>query len=170
MKAKPATNEYAPYYDKYVSVVPDGDIVATLEQQLAVTLALLGGLPEERGNDRYATDKWSIKEVIGHIADTERIMSYRALRIARGDTTPLPGFEQDGYIINGNFNARSLADLAAELETIRRATLFLFKNLTEEAWLRRGTASDNEITVRALAHIIAGHELHHVEILRTRYL
>ena len=170
MKAKPATTEYAPYYGKYTSLVPDGDIVATLEQQLAATLNLLRGLPEERGNDRYAPDKWSIKEVIGHIADTERIMSYRALRIARGDTTPLPGFEQDGYITNGNFNARSLADLAAELETIRRATLFLFKHLSEEAWLRRGTASENEITVRALAHIIAGHELHHVEILRTRYL
>lgn len=170
MNTKPATNEYAPYYDKYVSVVPEGDVVATLEQQLTATLELLRGLPEERGADRYAPDKWSIKEVIGHIADTERIMSYRALRIARGDTTPLPGFEQDGYITHGNFNARQLSDLAAEFETVRRATLFLFKNLSDEAWLRRGTASQNEITVRALAYIITGHELHHLEILRSRYL
>ncbi|HMV48768.1 MAG TPA: DinB family protein [Blastocatellia bacterium] len=170
MNTKPATNEYAPYYDKYVSVVPEGDIVGTLEQQLAATQSLLRDLPEERGTDRYAPDKWSIKELFGHIIDTERIMSYRALRIARGDATPLPGFEQDGYITHGNFNARSLSDLAAELETVRRATLFLFKNLSDEAWLRRGVASENEITVRALAYIIAGHELHHLEILRSRYL
>lgn len=170
MKAKPATDEYAPYYGKYTSLVPDGDILATLTQQIDATLALLRALPEEQGNHRYAPEKWSIKEVIGHLIDAERIFAYRALRIARGDTTPLPGFEQDGYITNGNFDVRQLADLAAEFETVRQSTLFLLRHLTDEAWLRRGVASDNPVTVRALAYMMAGHELHHVEILRSRYL
>ena len=170
MKAKPATDEYAPYYSKYTSLVPDGDVVTTLEQQLAATLVLLRGLPEEQGNHRYAPEKWSVKELVGHVIDTERIFAYRALRIARGDQTPLPGFEQDGYITNGNFDLRQLADLSSEFETVRQSTLFLLRHLSDEAWLRRGVASENEVTVRALAHIMAGHELHHLEILRSRYL
>ncbi|HEX9000196.1 MAG TPA: DinB family protein [Blastocatellia bacterium] len=169
MKATPAKDEYAPYYEKYTSLVPEGDIVAALEQQPAATLALLRSLSEEQGNHRYAPEKWSIKELVGHVIDTERIFAYRALRIARGDTTPLPGFEQDGYITNGNFDARRLSDLAAEFETVRQSTLFLLRHLSDEAWARRGVASENEVTVRALAHIIAGHELHHLEILRSRY-
>jgi hypothetical protein len=170
MNAKPAKDEYAPYYEKYTSLVPEGDVLATLEQQVAATLVLLRSLPEGQGSFRYAPEKWSIKELVGHIIDTERIFAYRALRIARGDTTPLPGFEQDGYITNGNFDGRQLSDLASEFETVRQSTLFLLKHLSDEAWVRRGVASENEVTVRALAHIIAGHELHHVEILRSRYL
>jgi hypothetical protein len=170
MNAKPAKDEYAPYYEKYTSLVPEGDVVATLTQQVGGTLALLRSLPEEQGSFRYAPEKWSIKELVGHIIDTERIFAYRALRIGRGDTTPLPGFEQDGYITNGNFEGRQLSDLASEFETIRQSTLFLLKHLSDEAWVRRGVASENEVTVRALAHIIAGHELHHLEILRSRYL
>jgi hypothetical protein len=170
MKAKPAMDEYAPYYSKYTSLVPEGDIVATLTQQVDATLVLLRGLPEEQGSYRYAPEKWSIKELVGHVIDTERIFAYRALRIARGDTTPLPGFEQDGYITNGNFDGRQLSDLASEFETVRQSTLFLLKHLNDEAWLRRGVVSENEVSVRALAHIIAGHELHHLEILRSRYL
>jgi hypothetical protein len=170
MNAKPAKDEYAPYYEKYTSLVLEGDVLATLDQQLAATLALLRSLPEQQGNHRYAPEKWSIKELVGHVIDTERIFAYRALRIARGDQTPLPGFEQDGYITNGNFDSRQLADLAAEFETVRQSTLFLLRHLSDEAWVRRGVASENEVTVRALAHIIAGHELHHLEILRSRYL
>lgn len=170
MKAKPAADEYASYYSKYTSLVPDGDIVTALAEQVETTLALLRTLTDEQGNSRYAPGKWSIKELIGHIIDAERIFAYRALRIARGDQTPLPGFEQDDYIPNANFDARQLADLAAEFETVRQSTLFLLRNLSEEAWLRRGVASDNPVSVRALAHIIAGHELHHMEILRSRYL
>lgn len=170
MKTKPAMDEYAPYYGKYVSLVPDGDILALLAEQSDATLALLGALSEDQGNSRYAPDKWSIKEVIGHIIDAERIFAYRALRIARGDQTPLPGFEQDGYITNARFDTRSLADLAAEYEVVRKSNLFLFRNLNDEAWQRRGVASDAEISVLALAHILAGHELHHMGILRSRYL
>jgi hypothetical protein len=168
--ARPAQDEHAPYYGKYTTLVPDGNIVDTLENQIASTLSLLRNLDEEKASFRYAPDKWSIKEVMGHIIDAERIFTYRALRIARNDQTPLPGFEQDGYVPAGNFDARPLSDLLAEFECVRRATLFLFNNLDDEAWSRRGTASDNEVSVRALAYITAGHELHHVNILRERYL
>jgi hypothetical protein len=127
-------------------------------------------LSEEQGNSRYEPGKWSIKELVGHINDAERIFGYRALRIARGDQTPLPGFEQDDFIAGANFDACTLADLTTEFELIRRSNLAMFKQLGDEAWVRRGTASDNTISVRALAYIIAGHEVHHLNILRSRYL
>lgn len=170
MKAKPGADEYASYYEKYTSLVPDADILSVLSEQIEATLALLRKLPEEKGNYRYAPDKWSIKELVGHLIDSERIFAYRALRIARNDKTPLPGFEQDDYIANANFDSCSLADLSAEFELVRRSNLAMFKQLSDEAWLRRGTASENEVSVRALAHIIAGHELHHLNVLRSRYL
>lgn len=168
--ARPAKDEYAPYYERYTSLVPEGDVVETLSRQLAETLALLGTVPEEKADSRYEPGKWSVKEVVGHIIDAERIFAYRALRFARGDRTPLPGFEQDGYIEAANFGARTLGDLADEFENVRRSTLKLFGNLDADAWLRRGAASDNEVSVRALAYIIAGHERHHVGVLRERYL
>jgi len=170
MKAKPAADEYAPYYEKYTSLVPDADILSVLSEQIEGTLNLLRKLPEEQGNFRYAPDKWSIKELAGHMIDTERIFAYRALCIARNDKTPFPGFEQDDYIAGANFDACSLADLATEFELVRRSNLAMFKQFGGEVWLRRGTASDNEVSVRALAHIIAGHELHHLNVLRSRYL
>ena len=168
--ARPGKDEYAPYYEKYTSLVPEGDVVETLERQLGETLALLRSVDEGRAGSRYEPGKWSVKEVVGHILDAERIFAYRALRFARGDRTELSGFEQDGYIEAASFDARTLADLAEEYEHVRRSTLKLFGNLSDEAWLRRGTASENGVSVRALAHIIAGHELHHVRILRERYL
>jgi uncharacterized damage-inducible protein DinB len=168
--ARPAQDEYAPYYEKYVSLVPDGNIVATLERQAADTLALLRGVPEEKASSRYEPGKWSVKEVIGHVIDSERIFSYRALRFARNDQTPLPGYEQDDYARAANYDARTIADLADDFERVRAATVSLLRSLDAEAWTRRGTASDNPVSVRALAHIIAGHELHHVGILRERYL
>ena len=168
--SRPGADEYAPYYERYISRVPSGDLRGTLRAQLGTTLALMRGIPESKGDHRYASDKWTIKEVIGHIIDTERIMAYRALRIGRGDMTPLPGFDQDPYVANGNFGQRTLANLAEELEVVRRSTLILYQHLGEDALGRRGTASENPVTPRALAYIIAGHELHHVEILRTRYL
>lgn len=167
---RPAADEYAPYYAGYVRRVPEDDLRGALRAQLGTTLALLRGIGESRGDHRYAPDKWTIKEVIGHIVDTERIMSYRALRIARGDTTPLAGFEQDGYVPNGNFGQRTIANLAEELEVVRRGTIILFNHLDDAALTRRGTASGATVTPRALAYIIAGHELHHVDILRTKYL
>ena len=167
---RPDETEYAHYYGKYVSLVAGDDVLAALGDQLAATLALLRSVPEERANLRYAPGKWSIKELLGHMIDTERIFAYRALRFARGDTTPVPGFEQDGYILNASFDACALDALTAEFESVRRATLFLFKHLDAEAWMRKGVASESEVSVRALAYIIAGHELHHTGILRDRYL
>jgi hypothetical protein len=167
---KPDTTEYLPYYGKYVSLVPDGDILTVLGKQMEETLGLLNSIPESRANFRYAPDKWSIKELVGHMIDTERIFAYRALRFARNDKTPLPGYEQDDYVSNASFDNCMLSDLASELQSVRQSTLFLFKHLDESAWMRRGLANDSEASVRALAHIIAGHELHHREILRSRYL
>lgn len=167
---KPETNEYAPYYGKYVELVPAGDIAATLQSQHQQTLALLRSLSETQGDYAYAPGKWTIKEALGHMNDTERIFAYRLLRIGRNDKTPLPGFEQDDYVTNTNFNARTLASLIDEFAAIRQATLQLCQHFTDAEWQRRGTASENEITARALAYIIAGHELYHVDILKTRYL
>ena len=168
--ARPEKNEYAPYYDKYVSLVPDGEVVETLERQIEDTLALLRGVGEERAAHRYEEDKWSIKQVVGHLVDTERIFAYRALAIARGEQQPLPGMDQNEYMADANFDARTLADLLDEFSHVRRANVLMLRGLSEDAWSRRGVASDNEVTVRAVAYIIAGHEAHHVQVLRTRYL
>jgi hypothetical protein len=170
MTAPPATGEFAAYYGRYIELVKGDDIVATLDGQISATLAVLRGLTETQGNHRYEPGKWSIKEVVGHVIDTERIFAYRALRIARNDQTPLAGFEQNGYVASANFGASALADLADELELVRRSNLAMFKQFSLEAWQRRGTASENPVSVRALAYIIAGHELHHIGLLRTRYL
>jgi hypothetical protein len=168
--AQPDTTEYAPYYEKYIALVPKDDVVATLSRQLDETLATLRGLTEEQADSRYAPGKWSIKELVGHVIDTERIFAHRAFRFARNDSAPLPGFEQDDYVRAGNFSNCQLFDLADEFEHVRRANLFLFRSLDGEAWLCRGTANDAEVSVRALAYIMAGHETHHMQILRTRYL
>ena len=168
--ARPESNEYAAYYERYVSLVPDADLVETLERQGAETLALLRGLSEEKGGHRYEPGKWSIKQLVGHVSDGERIFSYRALAFARGDSQALPGMEQDEWMAGVDFDARTLSSLTDEFEAVRAATLHLLRHLSPEAWARRGTASDNEVTVRALAYIIAGHEAHHVRILRERYL
>ena len=167
---KPAAGEYADYYDKYVSIVPEGDVVRTLVLQLEETLELLRSIPEEREGYRYGPDKWSIRELVGHIVDTERIFAYRALRISRGDETPLSGFEQDAYVPASGAEGRTLASLAEELEHVRRGNVLMFESRPAEAWSRRGSASEAEVTVRALAWILAGHERHHVNILRERYL
>jgi hypothetical protein len=168
--ARPEPGEYAPYYHRYISLVPGPDILATLDEQRRQTLVLLSGRTDEDGNFRYAPDKWSLKEVLGHLNDTERILAYRALRIARNDPTPIEGFEQDDYVRNGPFARRPLEDLIEDYIAVRRSTVSLFRNLDEAAWTRRGTANKNEITVRALAYIIAGHELHHRRILEEKYL
>jgi hypothetical protein len=167
---QPQPGEYAPYYDRYICLVPSNDILHTLDEQRRQTVLLLSGRTEADGDLRYAPDKWSLKEVLGHLNDTERIMSYRALRIARGDATPIEGYEQDDYVRNGPFVRHPLADLIEDYIAVRRATLSLFRNLDEAAWIRRGIANKNEVTVRALAYIIAGHELHHRRILEERYL
>lgn len=166
---RPLKTEYDHYYERYISLVPDQDVLVTLDQQLAETQILLRGLSEDHGGFRYEPNKWSVKEVLGHLIDTERIMSYRALCIARKERTPLPGFEQDDYVKSGNFDKRSISSLAREFEQVRRATISLFRNLESEAWERTGTANKVSISVRALAYIIAGHELHHKRILKEKY-
>lgn len=168
--SRPQTSEYAAYYETYISRVPDGDIVGTLDKQLVETLALIRGIPESRGDFSYAEGKWTIKELVGHIIDCERVFAYRALRFGRGDATPLSGFEQDDFVRGADFSKRSLSDLATEYEHVRRASISLFGSLETGAWDRRGTANDSEVSVRGIAFIIAGHERHHLEILRTRYL
>jgi len=168
--SRPAEGEFLPYYERYISLVPAGDVLSTLEAQMIETQDLLGALPASISTYRYAPGKWSVNELIGHVIDSERIFSARALRFARNDATPLPGFEQDDYVRNSSFDAYPFDELASELDSVRRTTVFLFKHLEEPAWMRRGLANNAEVSVRALAYIIAGHELHHREILRTRYL
>lgn len=164
----PTAEEYAPYYGKYVERVTS-DPLALLEAQGRATAALLAATPESVGEYRYAPDKWSVKEVIGHITDTERVFAYRTLRIARGDETPIPGFDQDVFMANAPFARRTLADVAAEYAAVRAATLTLVRSLDDEAVARRGTASGQPVSVRALIAMTAGHELHHLAILRERY-
>jgi len=167
---KPVATEHAPEFSNYVALVAEGDIIQTLEQQIENSLSLLRTIPSNKANFRYAPEKWSVKELLGHLIDSERIFSYRALRFARNDQTPLPGYEQNDYVRNADFDNRDLGEMAEEFATVRRATVQLFRPLNETEWMRRGKANENDVSVRALAYIIAGHELHHMEVLRTRYL
>jgi hypothetical protein len=166
---RPEPGEYAPYYDRYISLIPGSDILKTLDSERRKTMLLLSGRDEDEGNIRYAPDKWTAKEVLGHVCDTERIFAYRALRIARGDRTPIEGFEQDDYVRNGPWARLALADVIEDYIAVRRATLTLLRNLDEAAWTRRGIANKNEVSVRAIAYVIAGHELHHRRILEEKY-
>jgi uncharacterized damage-inducible protein DinB len=167
--ARPEPGEYAPYYERYISLISGSDILGTLDAQRRQMMLLLSGRDESDGDFRYAAEKWNAKEVLGHVCDTERIFAYRALRIARGDQTPLAGFEQDDYVKNGPFARAPLSEIVEDYIAVRRATLTLFRNLEEAAWTRRGTASNNSVTVRALAYMIAGHEVHHLRILEEKY-
>jgi hypothetical protein len=167
---RPEKSEYAEYYERYVSLVEETDIVAALQNQEAELRDAFQKITEEKSLFAYEEGKWSIKELIGHLTDGERIFAYRALRISRADATPIEGFEQDGYIENSNFNQTPLSDLTRELLLARQSNLIFFKNLTDEAWLRAGTASGNPVSVRALAYIMAGHIRHHLRILSERYL
>ncbi len=170
MLTRPAASEYAPRYEKYVSLVPDGDILETLRSEFSITLALLNTISEEASLHRYAPGKWSVRESVLHVSDTERIFAYRALRFARGDTTELAGFEQDAYVEPSAAGSRSWQSILAEIAAVRQSSIELFRNLPPDAWTRSGIASGNPITVLALAYLIPGHELHHRNILRQRYL
>jgi len=167
---RPQTGEYNSYYGRYIDLATEDDIVAALDAQSRETAAVLGGLSEAQAAHRYEPDKWSVKQLVGHVIDAERIFAFRALAFARGETTPLPGFDQDPYVANAASDDRSIADLAEEFATVRKANVMMFRALSEEAWQRRGVASDNPISVRALAYILLGHERHHLRILRERYL
>lgn len=167
--SRPAVTEYAQAYAGYVALVPDEDILAAIEEQSSVTQKLLASLDESKAAFRYAESKWSVKEVLGHFIDAERIFAYRALAIARGETQPLPGFDENDYVRHAGFDSWRLGDLSEHYALVRRASIVLFRNFPKEAWDRRGIASDNPITVRAIAWIIVGHERHHVKVLRDRY-
>jgi hypothetical protein len=167
---RPERSEAAPYYFNYIDQVADGDICDILERQRGELLELLRGIPDDRSTLRYAADKWSIREVVGHLNDTERLFAFRAFWFARGFDTPLPSFDQGVAAAAAGADARTWASLVDEFDTARRATLSLFRNLPADAWDRRGTASDNPFSVRALAWIAAGHVEHHSAILRDRYL
>ncbi len=167
---RPEPTEYDRYYEGYISLVEETDIIAALENQVAEIEELFAGITEEKSLYAYAEGKWTIKQLLGHLIDGERIFAYRALRISRADKTPIEGFEQDGYIENSNFNRTKLIDLIEELLLSRKSNLLLFKNLTDEAWSRTGTASGVPVSIRALAFIMVGHIRHHLNILRERYL
>jgi DinB superfamily len=166
--ARPDADEYAPYYSKYVALVPEEKVLPVFKTTLSETLALLRDVSDQDASVLHPPFTWTIKQVIGHLTDTERVFGYRALRFARGDTTPLPGFDENLFARSSAFDRNSVPALTAELEMVRESHIAMFENLAREDWSRRGTANGNEITVRALAFIIAGHHRHHHAILRGR--
>jgi hypothetical protein len=157
-------------YRNYRELVKDGDVISTLAQQLSQVILLFSSISEEQSNYRYAPDKWTIKEVLGHMIDTERVMAYRAFSISRGETQPLPGFDENAYTAAGNFNRRSLSELLREYTLLREANLALFRSFDEEMLSRVGRANGKNIAVKDILYAIAGHELHHMQIIRERYL
>ena len=168
--SRPAEDECSPYYFTYVQLVPDGDIVHTLQSQHANIHALLKNTTDANASAHPAPSEWSIKQVVAHLSDAERLLSFRALWFARGEQSALPGMEPNPWVALTDANARPISDLLAEFDHVRAASIALFANLDAAAWQRRGIASDNVVSVRALAWIIAGHELHHNRSLREQYL
>ena len=166
---RPEPGECAPPFFAYISLVPDGDVLASLDRQIQETTSRLEALPPAKADFAYAPGKWTIKQVVGHLVDAERIFSYRALRLARGDSTPLPGFDENAYVPAAAAERRTLSDLLAEFNAVRRSTLALFRYLPAEAPTRMGTVNGATMSVRAVAWIIAGHERHHRRILEERY-
>ncbi len=167
---RPETNEFFEYYNTYVSLVPGDDVMPVLDEQPNELRVIFASVPEEKGTYAYELGKWTIKELLSHVIDGERIFAYRILRISRGDETPIEGFEQDGYIEHSNANSRTFADLLNEFDFQRRSNMLMLRNISDENSRLMGTASDKPVSVRALAYIAAGHVTHHVNILRERYL
>ncbi len=170
MIQRPAKNEYPDYYVPYLDLVPEGDLLQLLKENLQKTVSLFEGISEEVGLYRYASGKWSIKEVLGHITDTERIMSYRLLRVGRGDQTPLAGFNENDYVEGAQINRLPMENILQDFTATRNATINLIQNIPAEAWANKGNANGMEITTRAIAYIIAGHQIHHCKIVEERYL
>lgn len=168
--ARPEPAEYAPYYAKYIALIGEGDIVSVLESQARDTVALLQRLTDEQAGFAYEPGKWTVRQVIGHFIDTERVFAYRILRISRNDATPIEGFDQDAYVENSPFESYTVKDLISEFVAVRASTVLLLRKLESDAWTRRGVANGKEVTVRAIAYITAGHELHHRRIVEERYL
>ena len=169
LRARPEATEFPSFYAGYVAKVPTGDILAILREAKDELASTLGSIPESKGGHRYAEGKWTVKTVLGHMIDAERIFSYRALRIARGDATPLPGCEENQYAVTAGSDARTVADLVSEILDVRASTIRLFDSLPEDAWVRRGIVNNAEVSVRALGYIVVGHARHHLGVLRERY-
>lgn len=167
---RPNQDEYAPYYHQYIKDIPQTGIIEYLAQQLDETVKLFSSIPESKSSFRYAEGKWSIKEVLEHITDAERVFAYRALCISRNDKNNLPGFDENDFIRNANCDGLKLTDILEEFSTLRQSNLKMFNNFSDVMWLRKGTANNNPVTVRAIAYIIAGHALHHMNVLQERYL
>ncbi len=170
MTGRPAANEFAPYYSTYVDLISSEDVLSALEAQLDTTHGVLSGISEEQSLQRYAADKWSMRQLLNHVTDTERVFVYRALWFARGFDAALPGFDQNVAVPTAAAEQFSWASHVEDFRTVRAATLTFFRNLPEEAWDRSGVASGNPVTVRALAYITAGHAAHHIAVLQERYL
>jgi hypothetical protein len=169
MRTRPDRTEAAPFYFTYIDQVPDGDILELLEAQGREVVALLRGIPEPKSLFRYAEGKWSIREVVSHINDTERVFTFRALWFARGFAGPLPSFDQNLGVAAARADEVAWSMLVEEFNSLRNATAVLFRSLPDEAWTRGGIASDRQVSVRALAYMVAGHVIHHVKVLRDRY-
>lgn len=170
MSFRPPASEYAPFYSNYIQKVPNGDFLIQLATTLVELSRLLEHIPEGKWDYRYEQGKWTIKELVLHIIDTERVMAFRALWIARNGQAPLPGFDQDNFVANANANRRTKASLIKELKSVRAATISLVADMEEDDLLKMGIASDNDISVRALVYIILGHQIHHAEVLKEKYL
>jgi hypothetical protein len=167
---RPAADEYDPHYSGYISRVPDGDIIETMKSETTALLASLRAIPASRADYSYAPGKWTIRQIVGHLCDAERVFAYRAMRFARADRTPVPGFEENDYVDNAPFQRVPLADLIDELAHLRAATVRFFETLDAESMSRRGIANNAEISVRAIAYIMPGHSSHHIGVLKSRYL
>ncbi len=169
MHQRPGPDEFAPFFQGYVARVPEGDIVATLERHGAATVALLAGVDEARGGFAYAPGKWPVRRVVQHVVDGERLFAYRALCLARGEPASLPPFDEDLYATNDGSDRRTLRSIAEEFASVRAASLTLLRGFSPDAWTRRGLVNGKPASVRAQAWIAAGHELHHLAVLRERY-
>lgn len=170
MLQRPQVSEYPEYYVPYVNSVPEGDLLTILKENLAKIIELFENISDENAVFRYHTGKWSIKEVLGHMTDTERIMSYRLLRIGRGDQTALAGFDENEFVEGSQVNRLPLKNILEDFIATRKATITLIQNMPEAAWVNKGFANNTEVTARAVAYIIAGHEIHHRKIVNERYL
>ena len=167
---RPLPGEYAEGYAPYLAAAPEGDPLALLQSQLGEVTARFAGLSEAQGTFRYAPGKWSLKDLIQHLADTERIFAYRCLRVGRGDAAPLPGFEEDAYAVAAQADEHTMADLLADFRTARTASVSLFRSLPDAAWEQRGTTNGRAITARCIPYICLGHAAHHLDVIRERYL
>ena len=167
---RPNPGDYDPYFEQYIKLVEGNKIIKILYEQSKITRELIKSISDYKGNYRYADGKWTIKEVIGHILDSERILAYRALSLARGEKKSLPGFDHNDYVEEGNFNRRELSELSFEFKLLRESNLLMFKNFSEEMLCKKGLADEASVTVLALLYIIAGHEKHHLNVLEEKYL